>query len=155
MLALFAFAAGFAPHAAPLRSHAAPAATGTLPAEFAAVAGRTAVGGVTMQEKERPEAFIGSTFGSNSAMFYRQGTLVLEDGSRLRGVSFGYEADVSGELVFNTGMVGYPESLTDPSYKGQVRHAPPSPTEARAKRQICTQPCSLRTALRAAAGCSC
>ena len=78
-------------------------------------------GQVEQAEKARPEAFIGSTFGSNSAMFYRQGTLVLEDGFRLRGVSFGYEADVSGELVFNTGMVGYPESLTDPSYKGQVR----------------------------------
>ena len=72
------------------------------------------------QPNERPEAFLGSTFGSNSAMFYRQGTLVLEDGTRLRGVSFGYEADVSGELVFTTGMVGYPESLTDPSYKGQL-----------------------------------
>jgi len=68
----------------------------------------------------RPEAFIGSTFGSNSAMFYRQGMLVLEDGTRLRGVSFGYEASVSGELVFTTGMVGYPESLTDPSYRGQL-----------------------------------
>jgi len=53
-------------------------------------------------------------------MFYRQGTLVLEDGTRLRGVSFGHEASVSGELVFTTGMVGYPESLTDPSYRGQL-----------------------------------
>ena len=53
-------------------------------------------------------------------MFYRQGTLVLEDGTRLRGVSFGYEGEVKGELVFTTGMVGYPESLTDPSYKGQM-----------------------------------
>ena len=57
-------------------------------------------------EIERPEAFLGSTFGSNSAMFYRQGTLVLEDGSRLRGQSFGYEGSVAGELVFTTGMVG-------------------------------------------------
>ena len=69
---------------------------------------------------ERPQAFLGSTFGSNSAMFYRQGTLVLEDGTRLRGVSFGYEEDTAGELVFTTGMVGYPESLTDPSYRGQI-----------------------------------
>ncbi|KAL3919293.1 MAG: hypothetical protein SGPRY_005682 [Prymnesium sp.] len=68
----------------------------------------------------RPHAFIGSTFGSNSAMLYRQGTLILEDGTRLRGVSFGYEESVAGELVFTTGMVGYPESLTDPSYKGQM-----------------------------------
>ena len=35
-------------------------------------------------------------------------------------VSFGYEESISGELVFTTGMVGYPESLTDPSYRGQL-----------------------------------
>ncbi|KAL1524322.1 hypothetical protein AB1Y20_019222 [Prymnesium parvum] len=72
------------------------------------------------ESSERPQAFLGSTFGSNSAMFYRQGTLVLEDGTRLRGVSFGYEESVAGEIVFTTGMVGYPESLTDPSYRGQI-----------------------------------
>ena len=44
---------------------------------------------------------------------------MLEDGSRFTGVSFGYEQFAEGELVFNTGMVGYPENLTDPSYKGQ------------------------------------
>jgi len=126
MQALFAVATAFALHATPSTFQYAPTTAGMLPAAIAAVgggAGRTLVGDLSMSEraeKSRPEAFIGSTFGSNSAMFYRQGTLVLEDGSRLRGVSFGYEADVSGELVFNTGMVGYPESLTDPSYKGQV-----------------------------------
>ena len=40
-----------------------------------------------VMDSERPEAFVGSTFGSTSALFYRQGTLVLEDGTRLRGVS--------------------------------------------------------------------
>ena len=75
---------------------------------------------MTAPAPERPEAFVGSTFGSTSALFYRQGTLILEDGTRLRGVSFGYEGSVSGELVFTTGMVGYPESLTDPSYRGQM-----------------------------------
>ena len=50
---------------------------------------------------------------------YRHASLVLEDGSRFTGVSFGYEQFAEGELVFNTGMVGYPENLTDPSYKGQ------------------------------------
>lgn len=49
-----------------------------------------------------------------------EGKLVLEDGSVFRGVSFGFPASVSGEVVFNTGMVGYPESLTDPSYRGQI-----------------------------------
>jgi carbamoyl-phosphate synthase (ammonia) len=45
--------------------------------------------------------------------------LELEDGSRWVGTSFGYEGNVDGEIVFNTGMVGYTESLTDPSYHGQ------------------------------------
>ncbi len=47
-------------------------------------------------------------------------SLVLENGSVFNGYSFGYETIVSGEIVFNTAMVGYPESLTDPSYAGQI-----------------------------------
>ena len=46
--------------------------------------------------------------------------LVLSDGTRLEGFSFGAECSVSGEVVFNTAMVGYPEALTDPSYRGQL-----------------------------------
>ncbi|MFH0832135.1 MAG: glutamine-hydrolyzing carbamoyl-phosphate synthase small subunit [Candidatus Aenigmatarchaeota archaeon] len=46
--------------------------------------------------------------------------LILEDGTTFYGQSFGSEISVSGEVVFNTGMVGYPESLTDPSYHGQL-----------------------------------
>ena len=46
--------------------------------------------------------------------------LILEDGTCFFGKSFGYEKSVSGEIVFNTGMVGYPESITDPSYTGQI-----------------------------------
>jgi carbamoyl-phosphate synthase small subunit len=46
--------------------------------------------------------------------------LVLEDGTEINGKSFGYEGSVSGEVVFNTAMTGYTESLTDPSYKGQI-----------------------------------
>lgn len=46
--------------------------------------------------------------------------LVLEDGNEFAGKSFGAEKSVSGEVVFNTAMTGYPESLTDPSYKGQI-----------------------------------
>ena len=46
--------------------------------------------------------------------------LILEDGSTFQGKSFGYEGSIAGEVVFNTAMTGYPESLTDPSYKGQV-----------------------------------
>ncbi|CAG8673793.1 6558_t:CDS:2, partial [Scutellospora calospora] len=48
-------------------------------------------------------------------------TLVLKDGSTYQGFSFGSESkSVAGECVFQTGMVGYPESLTDPSYQGQI-----------------------------------
>ncbi len=50
----------------------------------------------------------------------RNVTLVLEDGTRFSGKSFGYEQAVAGEVVFNTAMMGYPESLTDPSYAGQL-----------------------------------
>jgi carbamoyl-phosphate synthase small subunit len=46
--------------------------------------------------------------------------LVLEDGKEFAGYSFGFEKSVAGEVVFNTAMTGYPESLTDPSYKGQI-----------------------------------
>lgn len=47
-------------------------------------------------------------------------TLLLEDGTQIQGESFGAYADSAGEVVFNTGMVGYPESFTDPSYRGQI-----------------------------------
>ncbi len=51
---------------------------------------------------------------------YRPFHLVLEDGTIFKGKSFGYEKPVAGEVVFSTAMVGYPESLTDPSYAGQI-----------------------------------
>lgn len=47
-------------------------------------------------------------------------SLVLDDGHIFRGYSFGFEKPVNGEVVFNTAMMGYPESLTDPSYSGQI-----------------------------------
>lgn len=47
-------------------------------------------------------------------------TLYLEDGTKFVGKSFGSHEAVEGEVVFSTGMVGYPESLTDPSYQGQI-----------------------------------
>jgi carbamoyl-phosphate synthase small subunit len=46
--------------------------------------------------------------------------LILEDGTEFCGRSFGYDADTIGEVVFSTAMTGYPESLTDPSYAGQI-----------------------------------
>jgi len=50
----------------------------------------------------------------------KKAILFLEDSSIFYGWSFGYPCETSGEVVFNTGMVGYPESLTDPSYHGQI-----------------------------------
>jgi len=47
-------------------------------------------------------------------------SLVLENGAVFHGYSFGYEESAAGEVVFSTAMVGYPESLTDPSYTGQI-----------------------------------
>jgi carbamoyl-phosphate synthase small subunit len=49
-----------------------------------------------------------------------KGSLTLEDGTAFEGYSFGAVNSMSGELVFNTGMTGYPEALTDPSYRGQI-----------------------------------
>jgi carbamoyl-phosphate synthase small subunit len=51
---------------------------------------------------------------------YKKIKLWLEDGTEIEGKSFGAETSVAGEVVFNTAMTGYPESLTDPSYKGQI-----------------------------------
>lgn len=50
----------------------------------------------------------------------RNAVLILDDGTRFYGKSFGAEKPVAGEVVFNTAMTGYPESLTDPSYAGQL-----------------------------------
>jgi carbamoyl-phosphate synthase small subunit len=46
--------------------------------------------------------------------------LMLEDGTVFEGIGFGYPSAIAGEVVFNTGMVGYTETLTDPSYRGQI-----------------------------------
>lgn len=49
-----------------------------------------------------------------------RGTLMLEDGTTFEGMSFGYTGAKAGEVVFSTGMVGYPEAFTDPSFSGQI-----------------------------------
>ena len=50
----------------------------------------------------------------------KEAKLILSDGTVFCGWSFGYEGETAGEVVFNTAMTGYPESLTDPSYAGQI-----------------------------------
>lgn len=49
-----------------------------------------------------------------------KGSLVLEDGATFEGMVIGHVGSIAGEVVFNTGMVGYPETFTDPSYRGQI-----------------------------------
>lgn len=62
-----------------------------------------------------------STTGSKEQIFSKSDAkLILEDGTTYFGQSFGFKKNLSGEVVFSTGMVGYPQSLTDPSYKGQI-----------------------------------
>lgn len=46
--------------------------------------------------------------------------LIFKDGTEFLGKSFGFNSSTAGEIVFSTGMIGYPESLTDPSFKGQI-----------------------------------
>jgi carbamoyl-phosphate synthase small subunit len=50
----------------------------------------------------------------------RRALLVLEDGSVFEGIAFAGSGETMGEVVFNTGMTGYQEVITDPSYKGQI-----------------------------------
>ena len=55
-----------------------------------------------------------------SPQFKKRAVLEFEDGTKYAGISFGAEQSMSGEVVFTTGMVGYPEALTDPSFQGQI-----------------------------------
>mmetsp|Transcript_14691 Transcript_14691/g.20977 ORF Transcript_14691/g.20977 Transcript_14691/m.20977 type:complete len:1534 (-) Transcript_14691:123-4724(-) len=69
----------------------------------------------------RPSAKLMSTQSNdNTTPPSALATIHLEDGTSLVGRSFGSHESVEGEVVFSTGMVGYPESLTDPSYQGQI-----------------------------------
>lgn len=54
------------------------------------------------------------------SVYERRGKLMLQDGTVFEGVSFGYAGPTAGEVVFGTGMVGYPEALTDASFSGQI-----------------------------------
>src|ERR1700761_3966868 len=58
--------------------------------------------------------------GMTSTDAARPALLVLEDGTTLRGTGFGADGETFGEMVFNTGMTGYQETLTDPSYCRQI-----------------------------------
>ncbi|HLX58302.1 MAG TPA: glutamine-hydrolyzing carbamoyl-phosphate synthase small subunit [Ktedonobacteraceae bacterium] len=68
---------------------------------------------VLVEEQSSPETLL-------SSIYPRRGKLILEDGTIFEGTSFGYQGPTSGEVVFGTGMVGYPEALTDASFSGQI-----------------------------------
>ena len=70
------------------------------------------------QEKKGSMTHIAS--GQTFRNEHKKVLLELRDGRVFEGLSFGAEKSASGELVFQTGMVGYPESVTDPSYQGQI-----------------------------------
>ena len=88
------------------------------------------------QSKSSPRGFTITTKKSNYANKFAK--LIFDDGTVFEGMGFGYCTAVFGEVVFNTGMVGYPETLTDPSYNGQIltltyplvgNYGVPDPTE--------------------------
>src|SRR5881409_2083146 len=58
--------------------------------------------------------------GNRGRVQRMESSLVLEDGTAIRGTFFGARRKVFGELVFNPNMTGYTEALTDPSYRGQI-----------------------------------
>ena len=68
----------------------------------------------------RQSACLATQSDASASASKKRAFLVLEDGTRLPGYSFGAETPMTGEVVFQTGMVGYTESLTDPSYRRQV-----------------------------------
>uniref|UniRef100_A0A182VV76 CAD protein n=1 Tax=Anopheles minimus TaxID=112268 RepID=A0A182VV76_9DIPT len=75
-----------------------------------------------MSPKEDATAVLPREAPIQEMSHYRPATafLVLEDGTIMPGHRFGADVSVDGEVVFQTGMVGYPESMTDPSYHGQI-----------------------------------
>jgi carbamoyl-phosphate synthase small subunit len=71
--------------------------------------------------EDRPtSAWLADYSDEHSLAAVSYGALVLEDGTRFEGTSFGYAGATAGEVVFCTGMVGYPEALTDASFAGQI-----------------------------------
>ncbi|MCJ1335332.1 hypothetical protein MMC09_000600 [Bachmanniomyces sp. S44760] len=77
--------------------------------------GHRTTNGIKDEIEMVPATSSSTTHGEESVM-----TLELSDGTKYQGYSFGAERSIAGELVFQTGMVGYPESITDPSYRGQI-----------------------------------
>ena len=63
---------------------------------------------------------VGSMYTVPERKTSTHGKLILADGTIMEGTSFGYEGPTTGEVVFSTGMVGYPEALTDASFAGQI-----------------------------------
>lgn len=76
--------------------------------------------GLDAEGPQSPRAVISSLTMARISPDGQNMALELQDGYVCFGQSFGAEKSIAGELVFQTGMVGYPESITDPSYRGQI-----------------------------------
>ena len=76
--------------------------------------------GVSTPHAEHDAADLLPLIAADSTALASRGVLLLEDGGRYEGLLFGAPVEAEGELVFTTGMTGYQESLTDPSFAGQV-----------------------------------
>lgn len=76
--------------------------------------------GYRTPQKIRIRVLIIKKTGNGYLPMAKKAYLVLENGTVFQGFSFGAEADVIGEIVFTTAMTGYLETLTDPSYYGQI-----------------------------------
>ncbi len=83
---------------------------------------KSASSGASPKRQKNPPTVTGMEVPSDLAAqdSLPRGKLTLKDGSVIEGISFGAQTAAAGEVVFNTGMVGYPEALTDPSYRGQI-----------------------------------
>ncbi|XP_067844338.1 carbamoyl-phosphate synthase [ammonia], mitochondrial [Heptranchias perlo] len=71
-------------------------------------------------DSQRPVWSLGRAGGRSFSIKAQTAQVILDDGTKMKGLSFGYPRSTAGEVVFNTGLVGYPETLTDPSYRGQI-----------------------------------
>jgi len=78
-------------------------------------------GGVATARTAASRRWLATQSDGSAQPASKRAYLVLEDGTKLAGYSFGADVPMAGEVVFSTGMVGYTESLTDPSYRRQVR----------------------------------
>lgn len=75
---------------------------------------------IHMKDREQTQVLVENIVDRQPVQQTRYGALVLADGTMFEGMSFGAQRAIAGEVVFSTGMVGYPEAFTDPSFTSQI-----------------------------------